>query len=1691
MTSPEGMFVSVGTNAPEVADQLALFGDQVDRVVAGISQSLEKIAGIDPFDKLITGVGEFDDSLGGTAGVLDSVSAALSEFADKGVINVAKVRAEIDALRASAASARNLISTGGSEQSDANLAAQARADSARAADLNANLRSAQSAGRAEVLTGDLRPQTGSHAAPDTLSSRNAEAEALMAEGYNTEAAALLRLTEAEVQLDAVRSAGLSGSEAETSALIKVATASDAVAKAQERMAAATAEANAQQEAQSAHSAMPGQIAKVGENAESQGLLAGLGRGFFGSGGGGGAGALGEQAGFIGKYILLFEGFREVKDVITDSISQTLNFERAVSDLANQLGISRDNAKQLATQLGTIGAQGGLNPSEASALGGQFATTFRGQGSPGALAKQGATIGTQLTLLTGSMDPSGDLRNATAAVQSFNLGAANTYRVLDAATSAAQNFGLANATSVLPGLAQIGDLAQQAGFSVEQTANAIADISSRTGESSDAAAGELRRFLGREGNVSFQQVFANEGINTTQPFQQELTELSAKFSTLTEQEKGFITAQFGGGRAGAAALVLLEDYGKIQDKANESTKEGGIFQAQYFERLNDVKGVLASLKSEFDNLAKDLGETGIGTGLGALLELIKPALSTVDQLVQLFNKIPAPLREAGFLLAEIVGAMQLVAKLELGSRLSTIGGRVNRAAGGGATVEAGEVGAAAAGVTVGGEAELAAAGKHAAETITESEETVAAGLETGAVTIRSASITARTTITEALESIAVNIEAASAMVAGAAVEADAATIAGGIGGAFSKAGSLLADNPLIVAAIGGVLIDATAHASERIQTDSIRAATDFVTGASPTAIQNSASKLRNQAEAARHSSGGPVGSVVNFLEGDPTGTASKAALSQANLADSEAKLATHAANAGASTADLNVSLVDLSNNQDAAATSVKNIIAAGGTAVDVAAAIVTRFQQLDVVAKGDIPQGQLATVAAGAGIGAEQSLNQGRVVARGTGTDKLINSVTDDIYKPFISGSASAVNTAVAAYFSSIGLSQDQAGSLSVSQLTQEKEVILSTLVDNAKKNGADAKQIAALMPQLNLAAAMAVHGQLRDVTGGNGPALNSHQIQQYLAQLQSNLAAETSQVANNADLSDQAGGGALAGAQASLSTLEQFKDSILRNPTLSNTLKATYTAQVNVAIQAQKLAVAQALSASDQVQASLDVSKISPFDTDSTNNVTLAGLRKQLADTKGAENRAPIQGQINQLRFQIAQQQVTDANALLSENTASDDTVGQAQDALQAAKNSLALIVSEGVTKGAQYAAAVMAVNQARAAALSAETEATNSLNESLVDPRDKIGADKAAVAADALTLSTTNRFGKNGQQTSAYSDALKQQKADQLQYVQDQQAMVNQRSIAGIDPRAVDRLAAQAVTNDKALLDNDLKGTQQYYQDLAQLHTDQQTYIQDQLALANARNDANVRSGDPLQAAHAQLEDARRTLADDLKGSAQYFTDLGKVHDAQEALATALAAQAQQKSLLHGDTTDPVEQAEASLLSAETQLNQDQKRHVGNLGADRLSVEEAQQAKQAALFNQRLTNEQNAYQLQDISTQQYLQYLELQDKSLRDQLAGMKAGSEGFQQLTDELSQIDQAIQGLNSDLEGQFNLGSIKVPSVYEVRRAITQGLGSGQVVDASTTSVTINGVDINAVINYINSILGPQATGSSSAAARRKVA
>jgi hypothetical protein len=268
--------------------------------------------------------------------------------------------------------------------------------------------------------------------------------------------------------------------------------------------------------------------------------------------------------------------------------------------------------------------------------------------------------------------------------------------------------------------------------------------------------------------------------------------------------------------------------------------------------------------------------------------------------------------------------------------------------------------------------------------------------------------------------------------------------------------------------------------------------------------------------------------------------------------------------------------------------------------------------------------------------------------------------------------------------------------------------------------------------------------------------------------------------------------------------------------------------------------------------------------------------------------------------------------------------------------------------------------------------------------------------------------------------------------------------------------------------------GTAAYYQALKGVNDDEYALAQSHNDVAVARVQAGAVSGDPLSSARTAVTAARMQVNAAVKGTAAYYQALKALHDSQYELGRAELEHANNLDLLGIDMTDPVAQAREKVRAAVRQRNYDRK-HGVDTAADDVAVRQATSEAQRASFDQEFSDQQTNYNLNRISLSAYMSYLQSQ----HDYLTAVKHKT---RDQVEELNQVDQALKSLTDSMDGQFNLGNIKVPTPYEVRRSM-----AGPPAGATTQTVTINinGSDLNAVRGVMGEYLGQgvmQTTGTS---------
>jgi hypothetical protein len=639
------------------------------------------------------------------------------------------------------------------------------------------------------------------------------------------------------------------------------------------------------------------------------------------------------------------------------------------------------------------------------------------------------------------------------------------------------------------------------------------------------------------------------------------------------------------------------------------------------------------------------------------------------------------------------------------------------------------------------------------------------------------------------------------------------------------------------------------------------------------------------------------------------------------------------------------------------------------------------------------------------------------------------------------------------------------------------------LKDRLKKLGIDFSHLAPeVQKQLLDAAGTGLQESIAAITGGKDGKITKDNIDAVLANAPQAAARAGQEAAVTASLNGDARGGALTGATTTLADLQDVRAKLVAAGA-SDAQLADFDKQIEkVQLDVQNATIAH-VQALDQLAAA----SVSPFkkagqidaqiktvndriatetDVDKKNadQAALIGLQNQkkaqvVADAKslarvGVDSRDVVgnatqdladanaalkaitdtkvttgqaftdaQKAVNDATVKLAQTNVDNANALRDANVAVGDTVGEAfahaQDLVDQANADRAGSAKQATDQRAATAAGVTA-NLAADARLTAQ-------NAAKIDPRNVLADDKNTLAGLQQQLKDTAPGDAN-----AIAALTRQIATQNIKVRQDQLDLAKAQRDAAVDPRDTVGQADAAVTDAKDALTNLLPGTAAY---AAAQRAYKNAVIADAQAktdLANAARDASVFPGDALGAARAALDDAAANLKNDKPGTLKYYTDLKGLRAAQVAYVQAIEAQETTVEALNTDQTNPLQQAQNQVDAAKRKLADDKR-----LGApasviqqDQLSLTNAQNNEQKTAFQQQLSDAQTNLQLHRISGAAYLQYLNEVRKNVL--ATGLKT-----RQQVDELNQVDQAILSANQQLQGQFNLGDIKVPTVFQERQ------------------------------------------------------
>lgn len=1345
--------------------------------------------------------------------------------------------------------------------------------------------------------------------------------------------------------------------------------------------------------------------------------------------------LGQTARVSLFYGAAYRGLSLVQDALTNITQETLQYEGALTDLAVATNRSRSENAALATDLGNQAAAAGY----ASSLGvqggakaiGLFSAAELPQAEQERIATTSFAVASRVARVAGSNDPVAVQTQLVGAARSFGYGVDRLTDIEDAITYISRNTGQ-DPTNLLGATSNIATLGRASGFDPNTLAAIVAQVGTTTGQNPEATAGQFRQVLSRDFESVASRAREIFGVDTSQMTTVADVIEAVSAAPRTQEQTNEFASVFGKGGSQTVALITLENYGRIQSLASGATNAQGVGEDTFNTVMRDIGQQLRVFGADASNLGLKLVETGVLDWLLLVVQGADGLVTALSGVLELFNEIPRPLRSVGFAIAEIA----LAARLLQASGVASGTGIASRALNGGTAAVAAAQNAAAA-----GRATAAAAGR--------SGTLGAAGGALGFLRGQG-----RLTLTPAERAAMQNASYVATDRSRTGRAVDRARLGGAVDpatGERTRVGRVAA--PLTGLGAGVAIAGLAIATQQTIESfERITEAGELLDAA----IRNSAAAVTEaqyldaaaQARAAAEEI--EAGQYQNLQIGDVAGVI-PSIFSSLNTGDESARLreleqqnteaAARAAQRQQAAEEVRPSAIFTDFSETGINDTITELTNRGYTAAESLALLneaLFTFSEGAVRAGGEVPgavvgRNQFDTLAGDLGAGAVkgltstaewQSLNANAIGQNNILADPLANVFNTNGDKRRMEGAAAILGNAdtQSAVQSAVrdgvlgqleGMTTGDVALLSDGDLDQITQGVQDN-VQAAFKPG----EWEALGTEVQDAVRNSVAGNVQSVLSAFGGEINPQNVDAYIA-----IAPQQAKAAG--DRASRDSGSTTSGQQVYLQELERSR-SLLRDADEYD----QFSPETQRKIREIDLLIREATR--DLVNARIgDIQRLTGYqqsmlaDDDVTGRLNLAA--SSLRSQQGIAN----QGVVGSFRFNPLLGQVGfDAGAI---DTAMQTAASGAEN--QRAMEANALAVQQGQN--------------------SASVNPASSIGQAGVEVRN---------ANLALTAATEGE--------ASFWQARASLNAAQFAYSQAVVQGINANALANVDPRDTTGRLQQQLANARRELSLYPAGDPQagaLRDQINQLNVQMQEAAVNQANAAASADVAGRSSG--LQQATVSIANAQRTLSIQLPGTEGYYNALSGLRQAQSQLAEQERAQADRVRRLGSDLTDPLEQARLDTQQALETYWANMQNGEGEdvLAQSQLDIRGAQNREEAAAFNQRLSDTQVAEDLGRISHSQYMSYLQSEHDRLN-------AVGQRTRQQQDQLNQIDQLMKSAAEELQGQFNIGDIDLPTAYEMRRAVGSGAPT-QVADYSNSNnvVNINGAPLAEVISWIESYMG----------------
>jgi TP901 family phage tail tape measure protein len=272
---------------------------------------------------------------------------------------------------------------------------------------------------------------------------------------------------------------------------------------------------------------------------------------------------------------------------------------------------------------------------------------------------------------GELDAATATRYLTSIVAGFGLDAAQLPAVFDAINNAQNRFG-GNVGQITAGVAKAAGSFRLAGGNYQQLISLIVAGTRLTGTSGENVGTAISRSASNVLTAAGQKRLEAAGLDPSKEYPQLLGQAfkeahGASRTRVEEIARALVPA---GGQFARVFVPLLENvklYNKVM-KATDPEQAKGSSVRELHKTLHSFSEQLSAVVNNLEQLGSGLAQAGALDVLGGAVFLLNQMLHASTEILDQFNQLPAPLRHALVIMAEIYGLTRLLRRFDVGASI---------------------------------------------------------------------------------------------------------------------------------------------------------------------------------------------------------------------------------------------------------------------------------------------------------------------------------------------------------------------------------------------------------------------------------------------------------------------------------------------------------------------------------------------------------------------------------------------------------------------------------------------------------------------------------------------------------------------------------------------------------------------------------------------------------------------------------------------------------------------------------------------------------------------------------------------------------------------------------------------------------------------------------------------------------------